>query len=139
MIALSWHGFEFLRPANLSEAAPYIGQRIIHRRGAWLVEQYSQDGQQKPYPVKRVFYQRNGSCQGGEASSATYGRYTLQAEGLQIDCLPQGPIQLAYAFDADKPHLNAPGFSLTLRQDNWGLGYYDDLVPSFLQKRAGTN
>lgn len=139
LIAFSWWVWEFRRPDNLSEAAPFIGQRMINRRGAWAVESFRQDSQAKPYPAKRIFFHRNGRCQTSEPSRSSFGTFQMQGGKLIIHCLPLGPDQLQYAFDADKLQLNAPGFSLTLRQDNWGPGYYNDLVPFFFQKRVGTN
>lgn len=139
LIAFSWWVWEFRRPDNISEAAPFIGQRMINGRGAWAVESFRQDGQSKPYPAKRIFFHRNGYCHTSEPSKSSFGTFQTQGGKLIIHCLPLGPDQLQYAFDADKLHLNAPGFSLTLRQDMWGPGYYNDFVPSFFQKRAATN
>lgn len=131
LVALSWYAFEFRQPDNLSEAAPFIGERMINRRGAWFVEQFTENGEPKPYPAQRVFFRRNGSCLAGDVSSGTYGDYKPQSKGLKIDCLPLGPTQLDYRFEADKLYLSAPGFSLTLRQDNWGPGYYNDIFAIF--------
>lgn len=128
-IALSWYTFELRRPSNLNEAAPFIGQRMINRRGAWMVERFTYDGQSKPYPAQRVFFHRNGYCRASKPDDYTYGEFKAEATSLSIDCLPLVPDKLSYAFEGDKLHLSAPGFALTLRQDNWGPGYYDDIFP----------
>ncbi len=110
------------------ENAPFIGQRMINRRGAWLVEEFSNGQTKLPYPAAHVFFHRRGSC-ASDSPEKSFGDYKPRGERLKIDCLPLGPKEVRYRFENGRLHLEAPNFSLTLRPDNWGPGYYDDLLP----------
>jgi hypothetical protein len=123
----------YFEPHHLSNSEPFIGQRMINRRGAWLVEDFEFQGAKRPFPAKRIFFHRDGRCELEKPSRRTFGSFLARKDTAYIGCLGMGPTEFAYTLQADKLHLSAPAFSLTLRQDNWGPGYYDDIFP-FLRR-----
>lgn len=129
-----WLSFsDFLEPRSLPSSAPFIGQRMINGRGAWLVEDFEFQGAKRPFPAKRIFFHRDGYCKLEKPSRSGFGSFHARKDTAFVGCFGMASHEFDYRLQGDKLHLNAPGFSLTLRQDNWGPGYYDDIFP-FLRK-----
>ncbi len=128
--AMVWMCFsDFQEPRSLPSSAPFIGQRMINRRGAWLVEDFESQGAKQPFPAKRIFFHRDGNCELEKPARRGFGSFYARKDTAFVGCFGMAPHEFEYRLQGDKLHLNAPGFSLTLRQDNWGPGYYDAIFP----------